>query len=264
MAMRWHLPVRLGSGYPGKNANGNLRELTGTPFQKQKLTPPTTGISNVNYVDNFSDFLNQNKGEKPWFFWFGSHEPHRSYEFGSAERLNKKKKNLINDFPAFWPDNDSVRTDMLDYGLEIEYFDNQIGVRLKELEKRGILNNTIIIITSDNGMPFPRGKANSYEYSNHMPLAIMWKNGISNPGRKISDYVNFVDFTPTFLDVSKINSKKSGMEILSGSSLTSIFKSKKNGQVEPKRNFTILGRERNDFGRPQNQGYPIRGIIKIT
>lgn len=249
-------------GYPGKNANGTPRELTGKSFQKLKLTPPTEGINSVDYTGNFIEFLDKNKGDKPWFFWFGSHEPHRFYEFGSAERLNNKKKNLINDFPAFLPDNDSVRADLLDYGLEIEYFDYQLGLMLKELDRRGVLDNTIIVITSDNGMPFPRSKANNYEYSNHMPLAIMWKKGISNPGRKVSDYINFVDFTPTFLDVSKIDMKKSGMETSPGSSLVNIFKSKKDGWVDKKRNFTILGRERDDFGRPQNQGYPIRGIIK--
>ena len=249
-------------GYPGKNADGTPRQLTGKPFQKLTLTPPTTGIDKDNYAGNFTDFLNQNKGNKPWFFWFGSHEPHRGYEFGSGERLAGKTRKMINDFPSFWPDNETVRTDMLDYAYEIEYFDKQIGLMLKELEKRGMLDNTIIVITSDNGMPFPRCKANDYEYSNHMPLAIMWKNGISKQGRKVSDFVNFVDFTPTFLDVSKTDVKKSGMETPSGNSLTNIFKSEKSGRVDLKRDFTILGRERDDYGRPKNQGYPIRGIIK--
>ena len=55
-------------------------------------------------------------------------------------------------------DNKAVRTDMLDYTYEIEHFDNQLGQFLKILEERGQLENTLIIVTSDNGMPFPRAK----------------------------------------------------------------------------------------------------------
>lgn len=135
-------------------------------------------------------------------------------------------------------------------------------VGLNELEKRGELDNTIVIITSDNGMPFPRSKGNDYEYSNHMPMAVMWKNGIANPGRKVNDYVNFIDFAPTFLDVSKVDVKQSELMVPAGKSLTDIFKSSKAGVVTKDRNYTLLGRERHDYGRPHNQGYPIRSILK--
>ena len=36
------------------------------------------------------------------------------------------------------------------------------------LEKNGDLENTLIIVTADNGMPFPRAKANVYEYGSHI------------------------------------------------------------------------------------------------
>ncbi|MBK6479378.1 MAG: hypothetical protein IPF93_14120 [Saprospiraceae bacterium] len=48
---------------------------------------------------------------------------------------------------------------------------------LLKLEEIGQLNNTIVIVTADNGMPFPRIKGQVYEYSNHLPLAIMWPQG---------------------------------------------------------------------------------------
>ena len=179
-------------GNPGEK-NDEKRLLTGKPYQKRKLIPPSTGIHTTDYVGNFSDFLDEVESDKPWFFWFGCYEPHRAYEFGSGNRLGGKNITDIDNLPLFFPDNQIVRTDMLDYAYEIEYFDKQIEGYLMELEKRSLLDNTIIIITSDNGMPFPRCKGNNYEYSNHMPLAIMWKNGIVNSGRKIDDYVNFVD-----------------------------------------------------------------------
>ena len=104
----------------------------------------------------------------------------------------------------FWPDNETVRTDLLDYAYEIEYFDKHLEKMLALLEERGELHNSLVIVTADNGMPFPRIKGQEYEYSNHLPLAIMWKNGIKQPCRVIDDFVSFIDFAPTFLELAGI------------------------------------------------------------
>lgn len=231
------------------------RKLTGTPYQEKRLTPPTKQISNVDYPANFKEFLNDVPQSTPWVFWFGSHEPHRAYEYGSGISKGFKELDNIDKVPAFWPDNEVVRNDMLDYAFEIEYFDRQIGIMIGELEKRGILNNTLIVITSDNGMPFPRSKGLQYEYSNHMPLAMMWPEGITSPGRVFDAYINFIDFAPTFLEVAGI--KKHGMQP-AGKEMTDIFGNKS----DKDRSYTLLGQERHDYGRPMNQGYPIRSIIE--
>jgi len=250
-----------GPGDEGK-VDGKPRLLTGKPFQKNKLKPPTNAISSNDYLENFRDFLNQQNETQPWFFWFGCFEPHRSYKLGSGEKLGGKSTAMIDSVPAYWPDNELVRTDMLDYAYEIEYFDRQIELYVDELEKRGLLNNTVVIVTSDNGMPFPRSKGNNYEISNHMPLAVMWKNGIVNPGRTVDDYVNFVDFAPTMLELTRSDYRKFNMHEPAGKSLLNIFKSKKGGLIEKDRDHVVLGRERHDNGRPGNQSYPIRAIIK--
>lgn len=248
-------------GNPGLDKNGQLRQLTGKSYQEKKLIPPTTKISETDYAENFKDFLHENANEKPWFFWFGSTEPHRDYEYGSAARINGRNTTEIDDFPKFFPDNDSVRTDLLDYGFEVEYFDKQLGRVIEVLKQNGQFENTIIIITSDNGMPFPRSKANSYMMSVHVPLAIMWKEGIQYPGRTVDDFINFVDFTPSFLELAQINAEDFGMKQPVGKSFVEQLNSNKRGKIDTTRNFTILGRERHDFGRPANQGYPIRSII---
>ena len=98
-----------------------------------------------------------------------------------------------------------MRNDILDYAFEIEHFDNHLVRMLEILEKRGELENTIVIVTADNGMPFPRAKGQVYEYSNHVPLAIMWGKGIKNPGRKIFDFISFIDFAPTLLEVAGVS-----------------------------------------------------------
>ncbi|WPP51805.1 sulfatase family protein [Catalinimonas niigatensis] len=247
-------------GDPGE-VDGKKRELTGTPYNKFTTAPPTTSINSNDYARNFEDFLNQKSDDQPFCFWYGSTEPHRRYEFRSGISKGGKKIEDIDNVPAFWPDTDTVRADMLDYAYEIEYFDEHLQQMIDLLEERGELDNTIIVVTADNGMPFPRIKGQEYEYSNHLPLAIMWKNGIRNPGRRIEDFVSFIDFTPTFLEAAEIPADSSSMTSLTGKSLTNIFYSEAAGQVDPKRNAVIIGKERHDVGRPHDWGYPIRGIV---
>ena len=125
--------------------------------------------------------------------------------------------------PGFWPDNDSVRTDMLDYGYEVGYFDSHLVRMLDQLEQRGELDNTLVIVTADNGMPFPRVKGQAYAYSNHMPLAIMWGKGIRKPGRVLDDFISLIDMAPTLLEVAGIRKEESGMQAIQGKSLLKLY-----------------------------------------
>lgn len=242
------------------DAAGKPRQLTGPKFDTYKLKPPAEKISNNDYAKNFEDFLNQRPKEQPFCFWYGSHEPHRAYEYEAGIKKGGKKVSDVTEVPAFWPDVDSVRTDMLDYAFEIEYFDQHLEKMLKKLEEIGELDNTIVIVTADNGMPFPRIKGDIYEYSHHLPLAIMWGKGIKNPGRAVKDYVNFIDFAPTFLELANLSVEETGMQSVTGKSLTDIFFEEKEQYAD--RDFVLIGKERHDIGRPDDQGYPIRGILR--
>ena len=242
-------------GNPGVK-DGKPRQLTGTPYQKKRLTPPTTGIAPIDYAANFADFLDDMAdNDAPWIFWYGSKEPHRVFEYGTGKKLGEKSTEEIDRLPAFYPDNEVVRNDLLDYAFEIEHFDAHLGYMLSLLEEKGELSNTIIIVTADNGMAFPRIKGFQYEYSNHMPLAIMWKQGIINPGRSEDCYISFVDIVPTLLEISQVDQHKMNP---SGKSLTDLF----NNRPKKDRSYILLGQERHDYGRPMNQGYPIRSIVK--
>ncbi|MCF6333463.1 MAG: sulfatase [Draconibacterium sp.] len=247
-------------GDPGKIMD-KMRELTGPKFDVFKTTPPTKGIAKDDYSKNFDAFLEARPKDIPFCFWYGSHEPHRGYEFESGIKKGGKTIDMIDEVPPFWPDVDTIREDMLDYAFEIEYFDSHLQKMLEKLEEIGELENTLVVVTADNGMPFPRIKGQVYEYSNHLPLAIMWINGIKNPGRVVDDFVNFIDFAPTYLDVAGLSAEKIGMQTITGISLTQIFNSEKNGIVIPDRDFVLVGKERHDVGRPNDEGYPVRGIL---
>ncbi|MDF1849458.1 MAG: sulfatase [Verrucomicrobiales bacterium] len=254
-----------GKGWaPGKavDADGKPRQLVGKSYSKHKAKAPAAKISSNDYARNFEDFLTDAKEVgKPWAFWYGGTEPHRAYEYQAGVNKGGKSLEEIDEVPAFWPDNEIVRHDMLDYAFEIEHFDHHLLRIIEHLEETGELENTLIVVTSDNGMPFPRVKGNEYLLSNRLPLAIMWKKGITKPGREIEDFVSFIDFAPTFLEAAQLAPENSGMASLTGSSLFPIFQSEKEGRVIPERDHVLIGKERHDAGRPNDWGYPIRGIV---
>lgn len=244
-------------GDAGKR-NGQPRRLTGKPYQKCLMAaPPTTELGKWDYAANFEQFLNESKDGQPWIFWMGIREPHRKYQQGSGLALSGKALSDIDDFPGYLPDNEIVRGDMLDYGYEISYYDTHVVKALDLLREKGLADDTVVIITSDNGMPFPRRKGNSYECSTHLPLAIMWPSGIKKPGRSCDEYVSLVDLCPTILEIMGVDPVSAGMEPTEGVSLTPIL----NDSSSLGRDFALFGRERHDEARPANAGYPIRGIL---
>jgi len=259
----WHTGI-TGKGWgPGiaADAGGKPRDITGRPFNQHKTKPPAAGMGNNDYAANFVDFLDAAPKDTPWCFWYGCTEPHRGYEFQSGVNKGDKKLSDISRVPDYWPDDEIVRHDMLDYAFEVEHADNHLGRMIAELEKRGRLDDTLIIVTSDHGMPFPRCKGYAYEDSNHVPLAIRFPKGLKNPGRVIDDFVSFIDVAPTILDYAGIANQAGGMLPITGQSWRPLLESERSGRVIAERDHALIGKERTDVGRPHDWGYPIRGIV---
>lgn len=232
---------------------GRKRNPAGTDFSQRKLIPPTSGISSTDYAGNFEAFLEKRPKNKPFCFWYGGHEPHRKYEKDSGLKAGKKPQDAT--VPDFLPDNSVIRNDLLDFGLEIDWFDQQLGKMIQKLEESGELDNTLVVVTADNGMPFPRAKANMYEFGTHVPLAMRWKTKIMG-GRTVEDLVSFIDLAPTFLEVGGLKP----LPDMTGKSLLPVLLSAKSGWLDSKRNRIFTGRERHTHARPDNLGYPARAI----
>ncbi|MBI5822167.1 MAG: sulfatase [Verrucomicrobia bacterium] len=208
---------------------------------------------------HFEVFLKERPPGKPFFYWFGSHYPHRGYKKDSGIAAGKKISD-IDRVPGIWPDTDVVRRDMLDYAVEVEAFDTEVGELMRALDASGEASNTLVIITSDNGMPFPRSKGHNYDISNREPMVACWPAGIARPGRRVAEFVSFIDLAPTFLDLLGVDGAKAGMAPVTGRSFANLLR----GESDLSRSFVILGRERNDVlarpGTPSGLGYPVRAI----
>jgi uncharacterized sulfatase len=125
------------------------------------------------------------------------------------------------------------------------------------LEEAGELERTIVIVTSDNGMAFPRAKANTYEYGIHVPLALMWPQAVPG-GRTIDDMVSLVDLAPTFLDAAQTMHPEPSR--LSGRSLLPLIQSSAVGQAEAGRNAVYSARERHSSSRYNSLSYSQRAL----
>ncbi len=243
-----------GKGWaPGDYLNsGRKNNPAGPNYDKFTLQPPAQYISKIDYSRNFiENFMASRPSDKPFCFWMGFTEPHRPYEDGVGRRSGKDFKSVK--VPKYYPSSEIIRSDFLDYAFEIEYADTHVAKVLEYLEKIGELENTLIIYTSDHGMPFPRVKGQIYNDGFNVPLAIRWGK-IAKPRRE-QTFVNVRDFAPTFLELAGIPKHPQ----MTGKSLMDLLTT--DTPTEPSKDqFMLVGKERHDLGRPNNMGYPVRAI----
>lgn len=243
------------AGYTGKSwgpgnwqAGGLTRHPNGKEYNARTLEPPAAGLDTRDYAANFEDFLADRPAEAPFFFWYGCTEPHRVYQDGVGAASGRRLEDV--EVPPFWPDTELVRSDILDYYYEIEWFDRQLGRMLTKLEEIGELDNTIVVVTSDNGMPFPRAKVNLYDWGTRMPLTVRWGNRVTG-GRKVDDIASHIDFAPTFLEAAGVAPPPE----MTGKSLLPMLSGDGGGHE-----FALTGLERHTWCRPDGATYPIRAI----
>ncbi|MCP4786591.1 MAG: sulfatase [Fuerstiella sp.] len=205
---------------------------------------------------SFAHFLKTRPKDEPFCFWQGSSDPHRGYKLNSGREsgIDLARVHLF----KHYPDHEVVRSDVADYYFEVQRFDSLVGSVIAELERIGELDRTLIIVTGDHGMPFPRGKGNLYDSGTRVPLVVRWPGGILKPGRTVDSFVSLTDLAPTFLEVAGVNVPKA----MTGGSLLPLLGSTLSGQASGTREEIFFGKERHCPGQeaPDSGGYPCRGI----
>lgn len=163
-------------------------------------------------------FLERNR-TRPFFLYVAFHDPHRCLhsnpqygifceEFGNG----KPGMGLIPDWrpfayspdevavPYFVPDTPAARLDIAAQYTTISRLDQGVGLILQELENAGFADNTLVVYSSDNGIPFPNGRTNLYDAGMKEPLFVSSPFHKEKWGRRVNDMVSLLDITPTVLD----------------------------------------------------------------
>ncbi|HEX8199767.1 MAG TPA: sulfatase [Isosphaeraceae bacterium] len=198
---------------------------------------------------DFEQFLRSVPDGRPFCYWFGSTDPHRPYEPGAGLRAGLRPEEAV--VPPFLPDTPEVRGDLLDYDFEVQRFDHAVGEIVKLLEETGQADNTLVIITSDNGMPFPRAKANVYDHGSHEPLAIRWPAGFPG-GRTVDAFVSLADLAPTILEAAGLRP----LPEMTGRSLLGLLR----GTEAADRDRVFVERERHANVRAGDLSFPVRAV----
>jgi len=237
-----------GKGWgPGQIVPGGRTDHPAGPRYAERLENAPVGIAPLDYAAGFRRFLDERGDDQPFAFWFGALEPHypyRGHDWSGSERLADVG------VPGYLPATAGIRSELLDYYFEIEWFDAQLGQLIETLTQRGELDDTIIVVTSDNGMAAPRAKASLYDAGTRVPLAIRW--GMRAPGgRVVEDFVNLIDIAPTFLEAAGLSVPAD----MTGRSLLPILLASRGGRLDPQRDFVATGYERHGA-----DAYPSRAM----
>ena len=242
-------------GFTGKGwgpgdwlAGGRSKNPAGVEYNEAKLeVRPQKGISDTDYAANFQQFMDERNDDEPFYFWFGAHEPHLAY----AELGHSEEELASVEVPDFLPNTETSRSMLLDYADEINHFDSHLGKIVATLEAAGELDNTLIIVTADNGMPMPRAKSNGYDYGIHVPLSIRWGTG-PEKAKVIDKPVGFVDLSATVVEAAGLKIP----EQFVGQSLLGLVQ--RNVDELDADRAVFSGRERHSSSQYQNLSYPQR------
>ena len=207
---------------------------------------------------NFDAFLDARPDGTPFCYWWGPTNTHRKWQRGSGKELwGLEPDDLKGRLPAFLPDVRDVREDVADYLGECLAVDAGLGLLMDRLDQIGELDNTLIVVSGDHGIPgFPRAKCNLYDLGCEVALAARWPARIP-AGRTVDDFVNIMDVAPTFLEAAGVDAP----EGMTARSLMDVLTAAGDGHVDPTRTHVVTGRERHvGRAREGNLPYPQRAI----
>ena len=227
-------------GFTGKGwSPGNFKDFG------RELNP-----AGAQFAD-FASFLKERKADQPFFFWLGStHTALHQWKAGTGKQrgLDPTKVRV----PKALPDVPEVREEIADYLAQAELMDAAFGEAITQLEKDGLLENTVVICTSDNGWQMPHGLAHCYDDGTHVPLAVRWPGKVK-AGTVSDDFVSLTDFAPTFLEFAGV---KPWPE-MTGRSFVDVLTGKPSAV---RRDHVFIERERHANVRKGDLSYPVRGV----
>jgi arylsulfatase A-like enzyme len=150
--------------------------------------------------ERFSEFFDKRPKERPFFLHVGFTDPHRPYADGAIPRPHDPASVRV---PRYLPDTPTVRKDLAHYYDEISRMDAECGEVFSLLDQNGVADNTLVVFTGDNGLPFPRAKGTCYDAGLRVPLLAWWRGRIA-PGAVKSELIPHVDLPVTWLDAAGI------------------------------------------------------------
>jgi arylsulfatase A-like enzyme len=144
-------------------------------------------------------FLDKKPADKPFFLWANFSDPHHPWSASAELRPDPASLKL----PAHWPDLPGMRQQLADYCAEVNRLDRTVSGVLDVLRERGLLDNTLIIFTGDNGAALPHGKGSLYDPGVNVPLIIRWPGAVK-AATESHGLISGEDIAPTVLEAAGV------------------------------------------------------------
>jgi len=172
-------------------------------------------------VKNIKENIDSNLFKKPFYAEINFFEPHRPFDFGGVKPFKSKGISV----PKYIPNNHDTRKEFASMQGAIKKMDDSVAKIIKILKRKNLYENTIILFTTDHGIPFPRAKGTLYDAGIETSLIISYpKLKIKN--KKFKELISNIDILPTLLDFAKIKIPK----IIQGKSFYPLIMNKKYNQ----------------------------------
>ncbi len=136
-------------------------------------------------------WLENVRSDKPFFLSVGYFCTHREYPDTEGEC----DEGIL---PEFLDNTSEVRKDFKGHIKSIEILDNNVEKILQALKKNGLYDNTIIILTSDHGIAFPKCKCTLFDSGTKVSLIMRFPN--TGHGKRIKSLMSHIDVFPTIFD----------------------------------------------------------------
>ena len=214
-----------------------FEEVPGVPNPRNTLPEPNFDTSKIR------EFMQRDPGQ-PFFLVTAFHEAHAPWSVGRPERIDPRRIVL----PENIADTPRTREQFVTYLAEIVVWDWEVGKVLDALDDSGQADETVVILTSEQGSAFPGNKWTNWNTGVHTALVVRWPGRIA-PGKRSGALVQYADVLPTI--VAAAGSRPSGQ--FDGSSFLPVLL----GQTSRHRDYVYLMHNNVPEGAP----YPIRAIV---
>lgn len=162
----------------------------------------------------------------PFCLFACSNEPHTPWNKGDASQYPPTEVKL----PPYYVDTSETRNGFSKYLAEITYYDSQVGQILDLLEKHGLTENTLVMVTSEQGNSLPFAKWTLYDSGLQTALIARWPGKIES-GSTTGAMVEYVDVVPTLVEAAG----GTPAEVLDGKSMMPVL----TGQTDHHKDFTF-------------------------
>jgi len=201
------------------------------PFQNRyKYSDPYDRRCEV-VAEKVVKLINSDDIKQPFYLNIGFSEVHLPFERKEYRPDNPDKVYV----PPYLSDNKYVREEFAKFHGSIKFMDKAVGKIINVLNESRFKDNTVVIFTTDHGIPFPRAKSTLYDPGIKTALIMRFPPGMVENGI-YKELVNNIDLTPTLLEMIGIEipryiQGKSFYKLLTGKQYT------KNEYIFTEKNF---------------------------